>query len=110
MSDTTPMMAQYLEIKEQYRDAVLFFRLGDFYEMFNEDAVEVSRLLNLTLTHRAGNPMCGIPYHAWEGYADKLLSRGHRIAIVDQMEEAVDLLVRGWPCFSHHELRRLELH
>ena len=61
MAETTPMMAQYLSIKEQYRDAVLFFRLGDFYEMFNEDAVEVSRLLNLTLTQRAGHPMCGIP-------------------------------------------------
>ena len=64
MAEETPIIAQYRGIKAQYPDDVLFFRLGDFYEMFNEDAVEVSRLLNLTLTHRADNPMCGIPYHA----------------------------------------------
>ena len=59
--ELTPMMVQYLAIKENYKNEVVFFRLGDFYEMFNEDAVEVSRLLNLTLTHRANQPMCGIP-------------------------------------------------
>ena len=64
MADETPIITQYRGIKAQYPNDVLFFRLGDFYEMFNEDAVEVSRLLNLTLTHRAENPMCGIPYHA----------------------------------------------
>ena len=57
----TPMMIQYRGIKEKYKTEVVFFRLGDFYEMFDEDAVEVSRLLNLTLTHRASRPMCGIP-------------------------------------------------
>ena len=85
MSESTPMMVQYLQIKEQYRDAVLFFRLGDFYEMFNEDAVEVSRLLNLTLTHRAGNPMCGIPYHASKVYIARLLRAGKKIAICEQI-------------------------
>ena len=85
MPEITPMMTQYLQIKEQYRDAVLFFRLGDFYEMFNEDAVEVSRLLNLTLTHRAGNPMCGIPYHASKIYIARLLRAGKKIAICEQM-------------------------
>jgi len=79
------MMSQYLAIKEQYRDAVLFFRLGDFYEMFNEDALEVSRLLNLTLTHRVGNPMCGIPYHASRVYIARLLRAGKKIAICEQM-------------------------
>lgn len=85
MSDSTPMMNQYLQIKEQYRDAVLFFRLGDFYEMFNEDAVEASRLLSLTLTHRAGNPMCGIPYHASKVYIARLLRAGKKIAICEQL-------------------------
>ncbi len=79
------MMNQYLGIKEQYRDAVLFFRLGDFYEMFNEDALEVSRLLNLTLTHRGGSPMCGVPYHASRVYIARLLRAGKKIAICEQM-------------------------
>lgn len=87
MAETTPMMAQYLSIKEQYRDAVLFFRLGDFYEMFNEDAVEVSRLLNLTLTQRAGHPMCGIPYHASKVYLARLLRLGKKIAICEQVSQ-----------------------
>ncbi len=85
MAETTPMMNQYLEMKEQYRDAVLFFRLGDFYEMFNEDAVEISRLLNLTLTHRGPNPMCGIPYHASKVYIARLLRAGRKIAICEQI-------------------------
>jgi DNA mismatch repair protein MutS len=79
------MMIQYLSIKEQHRDAVLFFRLGDFYEMFNEDAVEVSRLLSLTLTQRAGNPMCGIPFHASKSYIARLLRAGKKIAICEQL-------------------------
>jgi len=79
------MMAQYLQIKEQHRDAVLFFRLGDFYEMFNEDAVETSRILNLTLTQRAGNPMCGIPFHASKVYIARLLRAGKKIAICEQL-------------------------
>lgn len=81
----SPMMIQYLSIKEQHRDAVLFFRLGDFYEMFNEDAIEVSRLLSLTLTHRAGNPMCGIPFHAAKSYIARLLRAGKKIAICEQL-------------------------
>ncbi len=85
MPEITPMMAQYLKIKEQNRDAVLFFRLGDFYEMFNEDAVEVSRLLNLTLTKRGGNPMCGIPFHASRIYIARLLRAGKKIAICEQL-------------------------
>lgn len=85
MAETTPMMSQYLAIKEQHRDAVLFFRLGDFYEMFNEDAIEISRLLNLTLTQRGGNPMCGIPYHASKVYLGRLLRAGKKIAICEQL-------------------------
>ncbi len=84
MSDMTPMMLQYRRIKSQNRDAVLFYRLGDFYEMFDSDAQEVSRLLNLTLTSRHGIPMCGIPYHASGNYIPRLLNAGKKIAICEQ--------------------------
>ena len=86
-TELTPMMMQYLSIKEQHRDDVLFFRLGDFYEMFDADAIEVSRLLNLTLTHRGSQPMCGIPYHAAKIYIARLLRCGKRIAICEQVSE-----------------------
>ncbi len=83
--ELTPMMRQYLEIKEKHQDMVLFFRLGDFYEMFNDDAIEVSRLLNLTLTHRGNAPMCGIPYHAAKSYLKRLLDAGKKVAICEQI-------------------------
>ena len=83
----TPMMIQYRGIKEKYKNEVVFFRLGDFYEMFDEDAVEVSRLLNLTLTHRASRPMCGIPYHAAKIYIARLLRLGKKIVICEQVGE-----------------------
>lgn len=85
MPEQTPMMSQYLKMKEQCRDAVLFFRLGDFYEMFNEDALEMSRLLNLTLTSRAGYPMCGVPYHASRVYIARLLRMGRKVAVCEQV-------------------------
>ncbi len=80
----TPMMRQYRGIKEQYADEILFFRLGDFYEMFLDDAKEVSQLLNLTLTARNGIPMCGIPFHAAKIYIKRLLDAGKKIAICEQ--------------------------
>ncbi len=80
----TPMVRQYMEIKKEHQDKVLFFRLGDFYEMFNEDAVEVSKLLNLTLTHRGTMPMCGIPYHAAKNYLKRLLECGKKVALCEQ--------------------------
>ena len=88
----TPMVQQYLKIKEAHADELLFFRLGDFYELFFEDATTASRELNITLTGRAGGledriPMCGVPYHAVDGYIAKLLKKGYRIAICDQMED-----------------------
>ena len=88
MSDVlTPMMQQYHRLKREIPpDAVLLFRLGDFYEMFFGDAEEGSRLLDLTLTQRQGTPMCGMPYHAAEGYIAQLLKAGRRVAICDQME------------------------
>ena len=81
----TPMMRQYMEIKEKHQDMVLFFRLGDFYEMFGDDAIEVSKLLNLTLTKRVTMPMCGIPYHAVRNYLRRLLDAGKKVAICEQL-------------------------
>ena len=90
----TPMMKQYLAIKEQHPDCLLFFRLGDFYEMFNEDAKIGSRELDLTLTTRDRNkpenertPMCGVPYHSAEAYIARLIARGYKVAICEQMED-----------------------
>ena len=80
------MMAQYNMIKEQHQDKVLFFRMGDFYEMFDSDAVEVSRLLNITLTKRGGQQMCGIPHHASKIYIKRLLDAGKKIAICEQID------------------------
>ena len=94
MAEMTPMMRQYLEIKEQNKDAILFFRLGDFYEMFNEDAKLVSEELDLTLTTRDRNkpeeertPMCGVPYHSSEGYIARLIAKGYKVAICEQTED-----------------------
>ncbi|MFA5698167.1 MAG: DNA mismatch repair protein MutS [Sphaerochaeta sp.] len=80
----TPMMAQYRSIKAEHPDSVLFFRLGDFYEMFEDDAIEVSRLLNITLTARGGTPMAGVPYHAAKNYIKRLLDAGKKVAICEQ--------------------------
>ncbi|MDR0638725.1 MAG: DNA mismatch repair protein MutS [Spirochaetaceae bacterium] len=82
-----PMLSQYYSIKSEHHGEVLFFRLGDFYEMFAEDAIEVSALLNLTLTSRNGLPMCGIPYHAARSYIARLLKHGKKIAICEQTGE-----------------------
>ncbi|MDE3056153.1 MAG: DNA mismatch repair protein MutS [Verrucomicrobiota bacterium] len=84
---TTPMMAQWEECKKEAKGALLLFRLGDFYEAFCEDATKVAKEANLTLTARQGVPMCGIPYHTSELYIDRLLAKGHKVAIAEQMEE-----------------------
>ena len=91
MAENTPMMQQYNKIKQEMPDCILFFRLGDFYEMFNEDAVTASKELELTLTTRDRNkpeeertPMCGVPYHAYESYVARLLAKGYKVAICDQ--------------------------
>ncbi len=91
-SKYTPMMQQYLEIKKDYADAIVFFRLGDFYEMFFEDAFLASKVLEIALTGRdAGQeervPMCGIPFHAYAAYAEKLIKAGYKVAIVEQVED-----------------------
>ena len=88
----TPMMEQYLDIKSRHSDELLFFRLGDFYELFNEDALIASRELNITLTGRpTGNeertPMCGVPFHAAESYIETLVKKGYKVAICEQLED-----------------------
>ncbi len=90
MSDLTPMMRQYARIKAEHQDAILFFRLGDFYEMFKSDAHEASRILGLTLTSRNGVAMCGIPYHAAHGYIGRLLRAGKKIAVCEQLRLSDD--------------------
>lgn len=92
MSKLTPMMQQYMETKEQYKDCILFYRLGDFYEMFFEDAIIASKELEITLTGKDCGleeraPMCGVPYHAVEGYLNKLVSKGYKVAIGEQVED-----------------------
>ena len=88
----SPMMTHYLETKKQYPDCILFYRLGDFYEMFFEDAQTVSKELELTLTGKDCGleeraPMCGVPYHAVEGYLSRLVQKGYKVAIAEQMED-----------------------
>src|SRR5512138_2300518 len=91
--ELTPMMRQYLEIKAQYPDAILFFRLGDFYEMFLDDAVKASRILDITLTSRGKGgdgkemPLCGVPYHSATPYLAKLIEAGEKVAICEQTED-----------------------
>ena len=97
MAELTPMMKQYLEIKKDNPDSILFFRLGDFYEMFADDAKLASKELDLTLTSRDHGkhakpeeervPMCGIPYHASEAYIARLIAKGYKVAICEQMED-----------------------
>ena len=92
MAELTPMMQQYIATKEQYKDCILLYRLGDFYELFFDDAIVVSKELELTLTGKSCGleeraPMCGVPYHAIEGYLNKLVSKGYKVAICEQMED-----------------------
>src|SRR5450631_1149125 len=92
-TSATPAMRQYLDAKQQHRDAILLFRMGDFYEIFYEDALVAARTLEITLTSRSkdanggGIPMCGVPYHAIDGYIAKLVKRGFRVAICEQVED-----------------------
>ena len=92
MAEFSPMMQHYLDTKEQYKDCILFYRLGDFYEMFFDDAILTSRELELTLTGKdCGQeeraPMCGIPYHAAETYVARLIAKGYKVAICEQLED-----------------------
>ena len=92
MAELTPMMQQYMETKAQYKDCILFYRLGDFYEMFFEDAITVTKELEITLTGKNCGleeraPMCGVPYHSVEGYLNRLVQKGYKVAICEQVED-----------------------
>lgn len=108
----TPMMAQYLETKGQYPDALLFYRMGDFYEMFFDDAVVAAAALDIALTHRGKHqgrdiPMCGVPFHAAEGYLLALIRKGFRVAIAEQMEDPAEAKKRGAKSVVRREVVRL---
>ncbi|MFN7052712.1 MAG: DNA mismatch repair protein MutS, partial [Gemmobacter sp.] len=106
------MMAQYLEIKAGYADAILFYRMGDFYEMFFDDAVAASGALDIALTKRGTHmgepiPMCGVPVHAAEGYLLMLIRKGFRVAIAEQMEDPAEAKKRGSKSVVRRDVVRL---
>ena len=108
----TPMMAQFLEIKESYPDALLFYRMGDFYELFFDDAVAASEALDIALTKRGKHegreiPMCGVPHHAAEGYLLTLIRKGFRVAVCEQMESPAEAKKRGSKSVVRREVIRL---
>jgi DNA mismatch repair protein MutS len=108
----TPMMAQYLELKAQYANALLFYRMGDFYEMFFEDAVAASEALDIALTKRGKHdgqdiPMCGVPVHAAEGYLLTLIRKGFRVAVCEQMESPAEAKKRGYKSIVKRDVVRL---
>ena len=112
MSTVTPMMAQYLEIKDQHADALLFYRMGDFYEMFFDDAVAAAQALDIALTKRgkhAGEdiPMCGVPVHAAESYLLTLIRKGFRVAVCEQMESPAEAKKRGSKSVVRRDVVRL---
>jgi DNA mismatch repair protein MutS len=109
---TTPMMAQYLEIKADHPDAILFYRMGDFYEMFFDDAVAAAEALDIALTKRGKHddqdiPMCGVPHHAAEGYFLTLIRKGFRVAVCEQMESPAEAKKRGYKAVVKREVVRL---
>lgn len=108
----TPMMAQYLEIKNQHKDYLLFYRMGDFYELFFDDAVIASKALDIALTKRGKHddvdiPMCGVPYHAYESYLAKVIRQGFKVAICEQVEDPKEAKKRGYKSVVKREVVRL---
>src|ERR1700761_8475546 len=98
--DATPMMAQYLAIKNAHAGYLLFYRMGDFYELFFDDAARASEALDIALTRRGKHqgddiPMCGVPVHAAEAYLEKLIRKGHRVAVCEQTEDPAEAKKRG---------------
>jgi DNA mismatch repair protein MutS len=112
LATVTPMMAQYLDIKAQYPDALLFYRMGDFYELFFDDAVAAAEALDIALTKRGKHegeeiPMCGVPHHAAEGYLLTLIRKGFRVAVGEQMESPAEAKKRGYKAVVKREVVRL---
>jgi DNA mismatch repair protein MutS len=112
VTNQTPMMLQYLNIKAQYKEAILFYRMGDFYEMFFEDAVIAAEILNITLTKRGKHesqdiPMCGVPFHSSESYLHKLINSGLNVAICEQLETPEEAKKRGYKAVVRREVVRL---
>ena len=108
----TPMMAQYMEIKNQHKDYLLFYRMGDFYEMFFDDAVTASKALDIALTKRGhldgeDVPMCGVPFHAYESYLARLIKQGYKVAICEQTEDPKEAKKRGAKSVVRREVIRL---
>ena len=108
----TPAMRQYLEIKRAHKDYLLFYRMGDFYELFFEDAITVSGAVGLALTHRSkvedrNIPMCGVPYHAYEMYMQRLIKMGYKVAICEQMEDPAEAKKRGYKAIVRRDVIRL---
>ena len=111
-SKTTPMMSQYLRIKQSYPNALLFYRMGDFYELFFEDAIIASSILNITLTKRGkingkDIEMCGVPHHSSENYLINLIKNGYKVAICEQTETPEDAKKRGYNSVVNREVTRL---
>ncbi|MGI4851658.1 MAG: DNA mismatch repair protein MutS [Janthinobacterium lividum] len=109
---TTPMMQQYHEIKKQYPDCLLFYRMGDFYELFFDDAVQAADVLNITLTRRGKNegediPMCGVPFHAYDTYLSRLVRQGFRVAICEQIEDPKEAKKRGGKTLVRRDVVRV---
>ena len=108
----TPMMAQYLEIKANYPDALMFYRMGDFYELFFDDAISASSALDIALTKRGKHggddiPMCGVPPHAAEGYLLTLIRKGFRVAVCEQLESPAEAKKRGYKSVVRRDVMRL---
>src|SRR5579862_7878727 len=108
----TPLMAQYLEIKSQHGDYLLFYRMGDFYELFFDDAPKAAEALDIALTKRGRHqgrdiPMCGVPVHAAEHYLEKLIRKGFRVAICEQIEDPAEAKRRGYKAVVGREVIRL---
>src|SRR6202142_766780 len=111
-SEATPMMAQYLEIKAANADYLLFYRMGDFYELFFGDAVKAAEALDIALTKRGRHqgddiPMCGVPVHAAEAYLEKLIRKGFRVAVCEQIEDPAEAKKRGSKSGGKREVIRL---
>src|ERR1700688_4775849 len=110
--DATPMMAQYLAIKNAHADYLLFYRMGDFYELFFDDAAKASEALDIALTKRGRHqgddiPMCGVPVHAAEQYLEKLIRKGFRVAVCEQIEDPLEAKKRGAKSVVKREVIRL---